>query len=315
MRNEALALLLAALVVPAAGCASKDYVRAVVGQSQAKLDAQLREQGQILSAQVKRLDAETARAEAQAKQLDEMGGRFAKLETSVDEFGNISRSASAKADEAVARAEEIQTRVSRLLTNRGKRRLVETIQVHFGLDRADLTDATQTALAALIRELAENAALTVDLQGYTDSTGPVEYNLELSERRVSSVRRFLAAHGVDLPRVNWIGMGKLQDKGSPAERAQNRRVTLRLMLPEEGLGPQQSSGKPAEEPGRAPGSPTATETPKAQEPAAAASPAPAPSQEAGSTAEEPKAAEPQGVAPASNEEGGGKPTDRKDATQ
>jgi len=314
MRNEAFALLLAALVVPAAGCASKDYVRAVVGQSQAKLDAELREQGQILSAQVRRLDAETARAEAQAKQLSEMGGRFAKLETSVDEFGNISRSASAKADEAVARAEEIQTRVSRLLTNRGKRRLVETIQVHFGLDRADLTDASQTALAALIRELAENPALTVDLQGYTDSTGPVEYNVELSDRRVSSVRRFLAAHGVDLSRINWIGMGMLQDKGSPAERAQNRRVTLRLMLPDEGLGPQQSSAKPVEERGRTPESSPATEAPKVQEPAAAAAPpAPAASQEAGSsTAEEPKAPEPQGVAPASNEEGGGKP---KDASQ
>jgi len=313
MRNEAFALLLAALVVPAAGCASKDYVREVVGQSQAKLDAQLHEQGQILSAQVKRLDAETARAEAQARQLDEMGGRFAKLETSVDEFGNISRSASAKADEAVARAEEIQTRVSRLLTSRGKRRLVETIQVHFGLDRSDLTDASQTALAALIRELAENPALTVDLQGYTDSTGPVEYNVELSDRRVSSVRRFLAAHGVDLSRINWIGMGMLQDKGSPAERAQNRRVTLRLMLPEEGLG-QQSSAKPAEERSRAPESAPAAQAPKVQEPAAAASPpAPAPSQEAGSsTAEEPKAPEPQAVAPASNEEGGGKP---KDASQ
>jgi outer membrane protein OmpA-like peptidoglycan-associated protein len=307
MRNEALALLLAALVVPAAGCASKDYVREVVGQSQAKLDAQLREQGQILSAQVKRLDAETGRAEAQAKQLDEMGGRFAKLETSVDEFGNISRRASAKADEAVARAEEIQTRVSRLLTTRGKRRLVETIQVHFGLDRSDLTDASQTALAALIRELAENPALTVDLQGYTDSTGPVEYNLELSDRRVSSVRRFLAAHGVDLSRINWIGMGMLQDRGSPAERAQNRRVTLRLMLPDEGLGPQQSSATPAESRPAAP-------APKAPEPAAAAaSPAPAPSPQAGSpTAEEPKAPEPPGVAPASNEEGGAKP---KDASQ
>ena len=48
-------------------------------------------------------------------------------------------------------------------------------------------------ILALIRELAENPALTVDLQGYTDSTGPVEYNVELSDRRVSSVRRFLAA--------------------------------------------------------------------------------------------------------------------------
>jgi outer membrane protein OmpA-like peptidoglycan-associated protein len=308
MRNEVLALLVAALVVPAAGCATKEYVREVVGESQTKLDTQLREQAQLVSGQGKRLDAETARIDAQGKQLEDMGGRFTKLETSVDEFGNIVRTASTKADEAVARADEVGKRVSRLLANASKRRVVETIQVHFVFNRADLTDATQTSLAALIKELAENPALTVDLEGYTDSLGPADYNVGLSERRVEAVRRFLVAHGVELSRVNWIGMGKLQG-GSPAERAKNRRVTLRLMLPEDQPTAQQSSSKPVEEPvgPRAAGGGKAA----APMPGSAETSPPPPSP----TAEDLKATEPQTAAPASSVESGSKPTERKDSSQ
>jgi len=309
MRHEALALMLAALVVPAAGCASKQYVQEVVGQSQAKLDAQIREQGQILSVQTQRAEAQTARLDAQAKQLDEISGRFTKLETSIDEFGNIARSASAKADEAAARAEEVSNRGSRLVANGNKRRLVETIRVQFALNQTDLTDATQTALAALIKELAENSALTVDLEGYTDSTGTVEYNLELSDRRVSAVRRFLVSHGVDLVRINWIGMGQLSDKG-PAERAKNRRVTLRLMLPEGGLAPQRTTSKPEESRG-APASSRAPETPNSPgaEPAVA-KPAPeAPSEPARPSAERPKEPAPEAPMPASTGGAGEEPTE------
>lgn len=315
MRHEALALLMTALVVPAAGCASKEYVREVVGQSQAKLDAQIREQGQILGAQTQRAEAQTARLDAQAKQLDEIGGRFTKLETSIDEFGSIVRSASTKADEAAVRAEEVSNRASRLVASGNKRRLVETIRVQFALNRADLTDATQTALAALIKELAENPALTVDLEGYTDSTGTVEYNLELSDRRVSAVRRFLVSHGVDLARINWIGMGQLSDRG-PAERAKNRRVTLRLMLPEGELAPQRTSSKPGESRG-APASASAPETPKSPgaEPAVA-KPAPeAPSEPASPSAENPKEPAPEAPMPASTGGAGEEPTEQRAPSQ
>lgn len=235
MRQRMLALLVPALVLAGAGCATKDYVREVVGQSQAQTDTRIGEQ-------TKRIDEQATRVEEQAtrvdKQLGEVGGRVTRLETSVDEFGNIARTAATKADEAMARADEVSTRVARALGARYERKLVETIHVQFGLDRADLTDAAQTALAELIKELAENPALTVDLEGYTDSTGSVQHNLRLADRRAEAVRRFLVAHGVDLSRINWIGMGELEGP----ERAKNRRVTVRLMLPGDEPGMAESRG-------------------------------------------------------------------------
>jgi outer membrane protein OmpA-like peptidoglycan-associated protein len=104
---------------------------------------------------------------------------------------------------------------------------VETLHVQFGFDRADLTDGAQTALLQVTKELKENPLLSVDLEGYTDPTGPREYNIGLSQRRVESVRRFLAGNGADLSRIHSVGLGPLNGK---EQAALQRRVTVRLMI-------------------------------------------------------------------------------------
>ncbi len=268
MRHMAFTLLIPALAVAGAGCATKGYVREVVGQSEAKSEAKIGEEGKRVDEQGRRIEEQTKRVGTQGKQLEDMGGRFTKLETSVDEFGNIARSAGAKADEAAARAGEVAGRVSRLEANRYRRKLVETIQVHFGVDRWELTDAAQTALAELIKELVENPELTVDLEGYSDSQGSAAHNLQLSERRVESVRRFLVARGVELPRINWIGMGEVSDKGAKADRAKNRRVTVRLLLPADdvGVAPSGPKARSGEKSARQADAASAVEAPSARPP-------------------------------------------------
>src|SRR5256885_7783930 len=144
-----------------------------------------------------------------------------KLETTVDETGNIARRAGAKGAEAAAGIDEVNTRVSHLWANRNARQLVETVEVQFAFDRADLSDGAQTTLAALIRELAENPALTVDLEGYTDRRGTPAHNVRLSEQRAAAVRRFLVGHGVELSRINWIGLGELGGAGAGVPDPQN----------------------------------------------------------------------------------------------
>lgn len=271
MRHAVYALLFPGVVFTLSGCATKAYVQEVVGKSQATLGEEIGAQGRRIDQQGKRLedqaklaedqgrrtDEQGARIEAHGKRFEEIGGRFTKLETSIDEFGNVARSASAKADEATARAEEISNRVSRLLSSRSQRKLAETIHVHFASGRADLSDAAQTALASLIKELAENPSLAVELEGYSDSRGTPEANLALSERRVAVVRRFLVKNGIELSRVSWIGMGELTDRGSATDRAKNRRVTVRLLLPAEDLGAQRVGSTPA--PRAVPPSPAPTE--------------------------------------------------------
>jgi outer membrane protein OmpA-like peptidoglycan-associated protein len=62
--------------------------------------------------------------------------------------------------------------------------------------------------------------------------GPVPYNLQLSQRRAEAVRRFLVQSGVELHRIQAIGLGVApatpQAKTPPA---QYRRVAVKLSLP------------------------------------------------------------------------------------
>jgi len=58
--------------------------------------------------------------------------------------------------------------------------------------------------------------------------------VQLSQRRVEVVRRYLVEKGVDLPRIESIGLGEAQptaDNKTAQGRAQNRRVVIRLFGP------------------------------------------------------------------------------------
>jgi len=239
--------LLVAVSLAAAGCATKEYVRQITSQTETRLDERLGTESRRAEEQGHRLDAQATRLEGHERQLGDAGARVARLETSTDEAGNIAGSARARADEAYGRAEDVNTRLSRFLASRHQRTLVESVNVHFGFDRADLDDSALTALAGLVKELGENPSLVVDLEGYSDAQGASEHNVQLSERRVAAVRRYLLQHGVELSRVNWIGLGELADTGSKAGRVKNRRVTIRLLLPaDEVVGARRGASAPVD---------------------------------------------------------------------
>ena len=100
--------------------------------------------------------------------------------------------------------------------------------MQFGFDRSELDDGAQTTLLGLVKELQANPGLTVELVGYTDMKGARDYNYTLSQRRVDSVRRFLVEKGVQIARIQAVGLGALSDPGTP--EAQKRRVAAKLMI-------------------------------------------------------------------------------------
>ena len=198
-------VLVPALLILVGGCATRDWVRELLGKKEAEIDQRLVEGTQ---------------------RIEGMGFRVQTLETSAGETRG-------RADAAFARANEVDSRLTRLWSNRHARDLADSLHVQFGFDRWDLNDAAQTALLSLIKELRQNAKLTVDLEGHTDSVGVPDYNVQLSQRRVEAVRRYLVEKGVELPRIHAIGLGQLPDRGSPEEQAKNRRVTVKLMVPKD----------------------------------------------------------------------------------
>jgi outer membrane protein OmpA-like peptidoglycan-associated protein len=81
-----------------------------------------------------------------------------------------------------------------------------------------------------VKDLRDNERLSVDLEGFTDPSGPRDYNVQLSQRRVDAVRRYLVEQGVPQPRIHGTGLGPLVKTGNPEPAAQKRRVTLHVMV-------------------------------------------------------------------------------------
>ncbi len=102
-------------------------------------------------------------------------------------------------------------------------------EVSFDFDRADIKPAFKPSLDKLADVLRKYNKTTVYVVGYTDSTGPADYNLRLSERRARSVADYLADHGVSTARLRTEGRGEAEPRATNATEAGrqlNRRVEL-----------------------------------------------------------------------------------------
>jgi len=210
-------IVLPAVLVLVSGCATKKWVTEFVGKKEIEID-------QRIGGVDKKLADETQR-------VDGVDSRLKTTEGTLTQTSEVARGARERADGAFTKADETNSRLTRLWSNRNVRNLVETHQVKFGFDKWDLNDGAQTALLSIIKEMKENPLLTVDLEGYADPVGGYPYNVGLSQRRVESVRRFMVEKGVELPRIHLVGLGPIMEKGTPND--QKRRVTVRLMVAKE----------------------------------------------------------------------------------
>ncbi len=89
------------------------------------------------------------------------------------------------------------------------------------------------AVANIIRNHPELAKITIE--GHTDDRGNDAYNLDLSQRRAESVRRYLMAQGIPAARLDAKGYGEqrpIQANDTNAHRSANRRVEFKI----EGVG-------------------------------------------------------------------------------
>jgi outer membrane protein OmpA-like peptidoglycan-associated protein len=215
MRKVAsLAVLLLAMVILLSGCATRDWVRDLLGKKEVEIG--------------ERVDKVSGRVDEQGVQVKTLEGSLGDVRGRSDAALAKADGAFAKADGAFAKADGVDSRLSRLWGNRHKRKVADSMDVYFGFDQAELSDGTQTALLGLVKELQSNPGTTVELGGFTDPKGSRDYNYQLSQRRVEAVRRFLIEQGVEITRILSVGLGPLADRGVPDEK--KRRVTVRLMV-------------------------------------------------------------------------------------
>jgi peptidoglycan-associated lipoprotein len=111
------------------------------------------------------------------------------------------------------------------------RRVTLEERIHFALDRADLTPAARTTLAAKVEILRSSPDLTLRIDGHADERGSDEYNLALSKRRAAEARRFLMDRGIEAARLETVGYGEeqpLDPAASESAWAMNRRADFQV---------------------------------------------------------------------------------------
>ncbi|MRG57137.1 Outer membrane protein OmpA [Phyllobacterium sp. YR620] len=87
---------------------------------------------------------------------------------------------------------------------------------------------TLSSVAVVLRKFNQTI---VDVAGHTDSTGSLQHNELLSERRALSVSNYLTQQGIDNRRFDVRGFGPSQPvatNATEAGRAQNRRVEIQI---------------------------------------------------------------------------------------
>ena len=208
-----IAVLLLADLVAVSGCATKDWVRDLI----VKKEVDIGERMDGLGNQIRTTDASLS----ETTQIARDAGETARG------AGETARGAGERADAAMNKAGGVDNRLTRVWSNRYNQKAVDTVEVFFGFNRADLSDGAQTTLVGVVRELQVSPTLVVRLGGFTDPKGTRDYNYALAQRRVEAVRRFLVEKGVELSRVQAIGMGPLEDSSTPESK--KRRVTVTLM--------------------------------------------------------------------------------------
>jgi outer membrane protein OmpA-like peptidoglycan-associated protein len=111
----------------------------------------------------------------------------------------------------------------------------------FAYDSADLQPSSISQLQKLATLIKRNPKATFSVEGYTDSLGSPEYNLELSQRRADSVKQYLVdVMGINPAQIDTKGYGASKfliaprsvAVNSPEEQAEierqrpNRRVVI-----------------------------------------------------------------------------------------
>jgi len=235
MRNVVrMRVLIPALLLLVSGCATRDWVREYVAPKEADIDQRIVKVEGKVGEETGRIDQRISATEEKvtegARRIGVMDGRMNTLETSIEDVRDVAKVARERADTGVTKADETNSRLTRLWDSRNKRKLVETVEVPFRFNRWDLSDRSETALVGVVKEMKGNDNLAVELEGYTDEIGDTGYNIELSQRRVEAVRRFLVKQGVELPRILAVGLGPILDPATPKEK--KRRVTVKLTLAE-----------------------------------------------------------------------------------
>ena len=222
MNRTSLIVCLAVSMAATVGCASKNYVK----QQTTPLINKTNELDDLTAKNTRDIKDVDARAQAG---IAAVNAKAADVDQKAQAAGQSAAQAQQVADAASGRVGVLTNTVANL----DNYHAVAETSVKFAFNRDSLTSKAKEALDQLAASITSTKGYIIALEGGCDSVGPADYNYDLSQRRANSVIQYLASkYSVPPHKIYVIGLGKdkpVETNKTPAGRADNRRVDVRLM--------------------------------------------------------------------------------------
>lgn len=104
---------------------------------------------------------------------------------------------------------------------------VTLLNVYFDTNKSDLKPESNDAMDRLLKLMAFDSKIKIEVHGHTDNVGKEETNMVLSQKRADAVRDVLIRRGIEESRIKAIGFGlskPVADNSTAEGRAKNRRT-------------------------------------------------------------------------------------------
>ena len=173
------------------------------------------------------------RADATAAELEKIRLESEIKTRELDMMKREAEKARLLADAKIRESQQLLKEMSELKARQTERGIVLTIgDVLFATGKADITSGAMRSMDKLAEFLKAQPTRNVVIEGYTDSVGGDNYNLELSEKRAESAKNELVVRGIAVERITTRGFGKrdpVASNDTPEGRKLNRRVEVIIL--------------------------------------------------------------------------------------
>ena len=242
MQRLTIISLMSAALVATSGCATKNFVRTSVNTSSDKLYARIdTTEGEIkeirddvdkrFSGVDQKVSALDTRTNANTEGINTVKTDVQGVRTQVQTVDQKAGQAQTAADRAGSNVTALDQRFQ----NRNQYNVSAEKAIQFKFNSATLDKQYTDVLDEIATTLTQNPNAIVVLEGRTDSIGDKTYNVQLGERRVEAVRRYLAVEkGVPVYKIHDISFGAekpVAENKTKDGREKNRAVTMTVMVP------------------------------------------------------------------------------------
>jgi outer membrane protein OmpA-like peptidoglycan-associated protein len=238
------------------GCATKKYVAktiAPVEQRVSGTETKNAEQDKTIASQgteINELDQSLSRTKEKLSDVDnkatQAGAAAAAASQKADGAQQAANGAQQSADNAKMFASQGIDRLGRTIDGLYRFNMAKSETVLFRVNQWTLTPEGRDQLADLAKQATGMDRYVIEVQGFTDKSGSASYNDILSQRRAEAVARFLSnEYKVPVRAINMLGEGYAQpvaDDHTRDGRKQNRRVEVKLWVPEASSAKTMASG-------------------------------------------------------------------------